>query len=73
MATVVSDPILPGRYRVLNPELRLNGIGDPPPYFWVVRGVAGMFLIESSEHDGYWVREEELEKALARQWIKPAD
>lgn len=73
MNCAVSDPILPGRYEVLNRALRLNGIGDPPAYFWVVRGVAGMFLVESGEHEGFWVREGELEKALASHWIRMAD
>ncbi len=71
MAFAVSDPIVPGRYEVLNVNLRLNGIGDPPRYFWVVRGVGGMYLIETGEDEGFWIREDQIEKALANQWIRP--
>lgn len=73
MVAAVSDPILPGRYEVLNANLRLNGIGDPPRYFWIVRGMDGQFLVESGEDEGHWVREDELEKALANGWIRPTD
>jgi hypothetical protein len=69
----VSDPIQPGRYEVLARDLRLKGIGSPPSYFWVTRGVAGRYLIESSEDEGYWVREEELERALLNGWIRRAE
>lgn len=73
MSLALSPEIQTGCYEVVNRQLRLNGIGGPPPYFWVVRGRAGMYLIESSEEEGFWVREEELEKALAQQWIRRVD
>jgi hypothetical protein len=73
MSISLFPEIVPGRYEVLNRQLRLNGIGHPPAFFWVVRGVAGMYLIETSEDEGFWVREDELEKALANRWIRCAD
>jgi hypothetical protein len=73
MSLSLFPDILPGRYEVLDRQLRLNGIGHPPPYFWVVRGVAGMYLIETSEDEGFWIREDELEKAITHAWIRRAD
>lgn len=73
LMSVETPTIPPGRYEVLRADLRLNGIGDPPRFFWVTRGAAGRVLIESSEEEGFWVREDELEKALALGWVRCAE
>lgn len=70
---LVGSPVIPGRYEVLTTRLRLNGIGNPPQYFWVSRGIEGMYLIESSEDEAYWIREGELEKALTNGWVRRVD
>lgn len=70
LMTTADVLITPGRYEVLARDLRLNGIGNPPQYFWVLRGVAGRLLVESSEDEGYWIREEELERALTQGWVR---
>lgn len=66
----MSALVIPGRYEVLARDLRLYGIANAPHFFWVVKGQQGMCLIESSEEDAYWIREDELERALAREWIR---
>lgn len=72
-AVLPSPVIAAGRYEVLARDLRLNGIGEAPPYFWVVRNAGGKYLIETSEDDGYWVREEDLELAVLRGWVRRLD
>ena len=77
MASITSAPpipaLIPGRYEVLNASLRLNGVGDPPRFFWVSRGVDGKVLVESSEDEGYWIRHDELMRAIDLGWVRPID
>lgn len=62
------------QYRVMVPNLCLNGIGNPPDSFWAVqKGQDGRVLIEPAEDEGYWVYASELEKAVERGWIQPVE
>ena len=63
-------PIPLGRYEVLSRDLTLNGVGDPPRFIWIVRGQNGQYFVESSEVDGYWIKEDELTRALANGWFR---
>ena len=73
MEMLMEEPkVVRGRYQVRNRNLRLNGIGNPPHEFWVVRTSAdGRCLIETTEEESFWVSCDEIAHALSVGWITP--
>lgn len=58
-----------GRYHVQSRSLRLNGIGNPPHEFWVVRMTGDRCLIETTEEESFWVDCSEITRAIELGWV----